>query len=430
MVFYFLYELLLILLSPLIVCWHLFRALKRGRPPALAERFGFLSSGDLSTISGFDILWVHAVSVGETMAVKSLLKELKKRYPESKIVVSNVTETGREIAQQLPEVDLCIYFPFDFRLAVRKILKSINPALIIIAETELWPNFLRETAKREIPLVLVNGRISDRSFARYKKLEWAFRDVLGFFSALCMQTEEDRRRIVSLGAVPERVHVAGNLKYDVPVRCLSKQEAGAIREEYHISPPATVLTAGSTHQGEEELILSAYLELLREKIELILILVPRHPERAGKVGELLQAAGIKYYLRSTLHEEAPVLGNGEVLLLDTVGELTKMYSISDVVFVGGSLVPVGGHNILEPAACGVPVLFGPFMNNFREIESLVLQNRGGIRVSDTSALADSLRMLLDDESRRQEMGMNGADMLRRNSGSTVRHMDMIAACRV
>lgn len=427
MAFYFVYEVLLILFSPFILGWHAFRAFQRGRPAAIAQRLGFLSSADLSVVSGHEVLWVHAVSVGETMAVKSLLKELRIKYPQSKIVLSNVTETGRKIALQLPEIDLCVYFPFDFRSAVRKLLQSIDPALVIIAETELWPNFIRETARRGTPLVLVNGRISDRSFGRYKKLEWVFRDVLGFFSALCMQTAEDGRRIGLLGAVPAHVHVAGNLKYDVPVRCLSAQEVAAIREEYRIPSSAMVFTAGSTHEGEEEPVLSAYQELIKENSDLCLILAPRHPERAEKVLELLQTVGMKYLLRSTLETKTPVMGSGEVLLLDTVGELTKMYSVSDVVFVGGSLVPVGGHNLLEPASYGAPVLFGPYMNNFREIRSLILQNGGGIEVTDQVSLAGSLRELLHDERKRKEMGMSGADVLRRNSGSTERHMEIIAS---
>lgn len=427
MAFYFVYEILLILLSPIILGWHAFRAFQRGRPAAIAQRLGFLPADQLAAVSGHEVLWVHAVSVGETMAVKSLLIALRKRYPRSKIVLSNVTETGRKVAMQLPEIDLCIYFPFDFRFAVRKILKSINPSVVVIAETELWPNFIRETARRGTPLVLANGRISDRSFGRYKKLEWAFRGVLGHFSALCMQTEEDGHRIKSLGAVPTQVHVAGNLKYDVPVRCLSAQEMAAMRKEYRIPHLATVFTAGSTHQGEEETVLDAYKELIKENRDLFLVLAPRHPERAGKVGELLQAAGMKYSLRSSLDCNTPAMENGEVLLLDTVGELTKMYSFSDVVFVGGSLVPVGGHNLLEPASCGAPVLFGPYMNNFREIRLLVLQNGGGIEVADQNSLAGSLRELLNDERKRKEMGMNGANVLRRNSGSTERHMEIISS---
>lgn len=427
MAFYSVYEALLILLSPLILGWHAFRAFRRGRPAAIAQRLGFLPPADLSAVSGHHVLWVHAVSVGETMAVKSLLKELRKKYPQSKIVLSNVTETGRKVALQLPEIDLCIYFPFDFRLAVRKILNSIDPAIVVIAETELWPNFIRETARRGTPLVLVNGRISDRSFGRYKKLEWAFRGVLGFFSALCMQTDEDGRRIGSLGAVPAQVHVAGNLKYDVPVGSLTDRDAASIRAEYRIPPSATVFTAGSTHQGEEAPVIGAYQALLKEKSDFFLILAPRHPERAGTVGELLQAAGIRYSLRSKLGTNSPVMGNGEVLLLDTVGELAKVYSVSDVVFVGGSLVPVGGHNLLEPASCGVPVLFGPCMSNFREIRSLVLDNGGGIEVADQAALTASLRGLLNDANKRKEMGMNGANVLRRNSGSTERHMEIISS---
>jgi 3-deoxy-D-manno-octulosonic-acid transferase len=225
-----------------IIPYHFFRSVQRSRPAALAERFGVVAPGDLAVLQGERPIWVHAVSVGETIAVKPLLKALKKRFPERKIVLSNVTETGRSVALSLPEADLCIYFPFDYRFAVRRLLSSINPCLILVVETEIWPNFLRAARKMGVPAVMVNGRISDRSFGRYLRFRWFFSRVLGDFAWFCMQTGEDARRIVAMGASPDRVEVARNL-YDLPAAVSPKRRENAERfplPHFRSLPPAAL----------------------------------------------------------------------------------------------------------------------------------------------------------------------------------------------
>lgn len=424
---YFLYDAILFLASPFLIGYHVFRSLTRGRPSGLAGRSGRLSSEELMKIRGHETIWVHSVSVGETIAVKSLLESIRKRFPQKKIVLSNGTETGRSISLKLEEADLCIYFPFDFGFAVRKAMNSIRPSLIIIVETEIWPNFLKRARLQGVPVVLVNGRISDRSFNRYHMFRRIFRMVLKDFSALCMQTDEDARRIAAIGAEPSKVHVAGNLKYDVPVKRISGEGFASLRDSYRIPRSVSVFTAGSTHQGEEELVIRAYLKLSPGTRDLFMVLVPRHPERAAKVCEILQGEGLSYTLRSRLDERNTPFRSGEVLVVDTIGELTKLYSVSDLVFVGGSLVPVGGHNILEPVSFHVPVLFGPYMHNFKEIASLVLRFKCGAQVADENELTDAMRGLLENEGKRRDMGRNGAFLLEENSGSIERHLAVIAS---
>jgi 3-deoxy-D-manno-octulosonic-acid transferase len=426
MIIYFLYDALLLLAAPIITGYYLIKSLKRGRSAALASRFGFLSSEERGKIAGCETIWVHAVSVGETNAVKSLLKAIKERYPQKKIVLSNVTETGRSVSLKINEADLCIYFPFDYGFAVNRVMKAVDPAAVIIVETEIWPNFLKEARRRAIPVILVNGRISDRSFRRYMCLGWVFRRVLADFSSFCMQTDEDARRIVAMGARPSSVHVTKNLKYDMPVVRMSPETLQSLRKTYHIPISASVFTAGSTHQGEEELVVNTYKNLLRGNGDLVLVLAPRHPERVGRVSEILQKEGISFILRSALESQDSLLQSGQALLLDTVGELMNLYALSDLVFVGGSMVPVGGHNLLEPASLSVPVLFGPYMNNFKEIASLIVKFNGGVQVDDEADLTSAAGTLLGDDAKRGEMGENGARLLEENSGSTERHMEIIS----
>lgn len=427
---YLVYDILLVLAIPLLVPWYLWRYVRRGRlRKGIGERFGLISREKTSLLDGSDTVWVHAVSVGETMAVRPLLKALKARWPERKIVLSTVTETGREIAEKLPEADLCVYFPFDFGFSAALALKRIRPALIVIVETEIWPNFLRHARRLGIPAVLANGRISDKSFGGYRRFSRLFRPVLANFSALCMQSGEDASRIAMIGAPPSRVHVAGNLKYDMPVPTVPEERKAALRARYRIPAQVPVFTAGSTHQGEEEAVLAACVALSAEGREFFLALAPRHPERAGEVAELLGRFGITFARRSSLDGSAECLNAGDALLVDTVGELMDLYAVSDLVFVGGSLVPVGGHNVLEPASLGVPVLFGPHMNNFREIAARMLDCGGGRRVDDAPMLKEAMRVLLDSQAARREMGQCGANLLREHSGSTERHMEIIASLR-
>ena len=423
---YILYNAILWLALPLIVGYHLYRSVSRGRPASLGERFGFVAPDLATRLQGREVVWVHAVSVGETIAVRPLLRGLRERYPERAIVVSNVTETGRGVAATLTEVDLCLYFPFDYSFAARRLLGLVRPSLIIMMETEIWPNFLREAAVMGIPVAMANGRISDRSFGRYLRLSWFFRPVLANFAALCMQSAEDRRRIAAIGAPAERIHVTGNLKFDIRPRALSPEQRGEQRRQYALGSRLRVVTAGSTHPGEEEQVVAAYREVLAREADAFLVLVPRHPERAGEVGALLAREGIGFTLRSRLAERNEELSAGEVLLVDTVGELLSFYAVSDLVFVGGSLVPTGGHNVLEPAACGVPVVFGPHMNNFREIAAIVLAAGAGVQVAGGSELAELLTALLGDPERSRRLGEAGLQLIATNSGATERHLDVIA----
>jgi 3-deoxy-D-manno-octulosonic-acid transferase len=423
--FYLAYNFLSIFILIPVVCYHLYRSISRGRPAALAERFGFIPAAELSRIRNRPVIWLHAVSVGESIAARPLLKALRSRYPGHAILVSNTTETGRGTASSFPEKDLCIYFPFDFLPAVRRTLDSIRPELVIIMETEIWPNFTREAAFRNIPVILANGRISDRSFARYLKFSWFFRHALQLFTRLCMQTETDCERITAIGAPPGRTLKTGNLKYDIPFRQVGQDEKRRLKGQYSIPDGLLVLMAGSTHAGEEQIVIDTYRKLLPALDGLFLMLVPRHPERSAEVASLLERAGIPFRRRTAL-PGSEEFQKGEVLLVDTVGEMMSLYAIADVAFVGGSLVPTGGHNLLEPASLGVASVFGPHMTNFREIAELVLQYGAGVQVDSPAGLTESLRTLIASAELRRVLGQNGLKLMRDNGGATERHMEILA----
>ena len=422
---YLIYNILIWLALPLIVLYHKYRSAMRGRPAAFLPRFGFLSAEQLKLFAGRRPIWVHAVSVGETIAVKPLLAELKRRYPERPIILSNMTETGRSIALSLREVDLAIYFPFDYPFAVRRLLASLHPCLVVIVETELWPNFLRAARRAGIPTVIVNGRISDRSLQRYLKLGSFFKSVLGDLTACCMQSDEDGRRIISMGAPASRVHVTRNLKFDISCHSYSPAELESIRSRFRIPHDLFIYTAGSTHPGEEEAVLSAFTELQATGVPVVLVLVPRHPERAVAVGELVKRRGVGLVLRSAIGERVADLSSGDVLLVDTVGELLALYALSDLVFVGGSLVPLGGHNLLEPASLGKATLFGPHMTNFRDIAALAQAYGAARQVADADSLAKVSVELLQDEQQRNVMGGNGRQMIAEQGGATGLNMAVI-----
>jgi 3-deoxy-D-manno-octulosonic-acid transferase len=423
--FFLAYNLLSVFILIPVIVYHLYRSISRGRPPALAERFGYIPPAELSRIGERPVIWLHAVSVGESIAARPLLKALRRRYPAHAIIVSNTTETGRGTAAAFPEKDLCIYFPFDFLPAVRRALGSLRPELVIIMETEIWPNFTREATARGVPVILANGRISDRSFAGYLRFSWFFRHALQLFSRLCMQTETDCDRIIAIGAPAGRTLRSGNLKYDIPYRHVSRDEKQRLKGQYSIPDGLLVLMAGSTHAGEEQTVIDAFRKLLPLFDGLFLVLVPRHPERAGEVATLLERSGIPFRRRSALPGPEG-FRNGEALLVDTVGEMMGLYALSDVAFVGGSLVPTGGHNLLEPASLGVPSVFGPHMSNFREIAELVLRYGAGVQVESAEGLTESFRTLLTSAELRQVLGQNGLKLMRDNGGATERHLEIIA----
>lgn len=419
------YRLLTWFALPCVLAYHGYRSVSRGRKSAFAERLGWLPKKAVTKLSGQPVIWLHAVSVGEVIAARPLLKGLRGRYPGHHLLLSVTTETGRGVAEHDQLADQVIYFPFDLGPAVRRVLDSVHPQVVIIMETEIWPLFTQEASRRGIPLLLANGRISDRSSARYRRLAWFFRPVLARFACLGMQTALDRQRIVAAGAPSERSQVLGNLKYDIPCGPVPFDQRLMLRRQYAIAADNLVFTAASTHAGEEQAVLNAWRELAGQHPDARLVLVPRHPERAAEVARLAEQFGFKARRRTELAVDR-LLAADELLLVDTVGELTNIYHLSDVVFVGGSLVPNGGHNLLEPAACGVPSLFGPHMNNFKEVAALALQYGSGVQVADQAELQAALNDFLISSELRQVIGANGLKMMRAAGGATQRYLDTVA----
>lgn len=392
-------------------------------------RAGFLEKcGMLKPRAGFGRpIWVHAVSVGEVMAAVPLIKEIKQRFPDVPLVVSTITETGNQTAHRnLKQADRIIYFPFDYPFIVRRVVRAVNPRVFIMLETEIWPNFLRELSRRSIPVLMISGRISERSFRNYKLFSFFFKRVLAQVSRLCMQTAEDAQRIIDIGAPQERVVVGGNIKFDLQVPPITLQEQERLRSDFGFDPEQQVFIAGSTHKGEEEIIIAVFSAIRRRFPQAALILAPRHPERFDEVDGLLRQSGLLYARRTVLKQKPRARELG-VILLDTIGELFKTYSMGTVVFIGGSLVPVGGHNVLEPAVFGKPVIFGRHMHNFREIARMLLQKNAGIQVTGQEQFAAQALQLFENPDACGEIGRNAFGVIQENIGAVRRSVDMLEA---
>jgi len=368
-------------------------------------------------------VWLHAVSVGEVMAATPLARELAARRPDLSLLVSTVTDTGRAVAEQRLAAKQFVFFPLDFGWAVRPVLDRLRPRIVLLTETELWPNFIRACGIRGIPVVLINGRISPRSFPRYRRVRGLFARVLQGIRLFCMQTPEDAARILELGAPKERVHLVGNLKFDLAAGGPAEGgEAGpAVRQMLGLLPGQPVLVAGSTHRGEEAPVLEVFQAVRRTIPDLTLLLAPRHPERLGEVEELLERGGFSWVRRSRLPGEA----TAAVILVDTMGELARLYAAGTVVFVGGSLVPIGGHNILEPAAYARPVLFGPHMGNFAEMGRLFLEQGAGREVRDAATMASEILRILQEPRVAGQMGQAGRAIVDSHRGACRRTADLL-----
>lgn len=423
---YLLYDLILMAAATVLIPWYLVRGWRQGKVRrGIRERLGIYEADRLVPLAGREVIWVHAVSVGETRAAVPLLRALKAAYPQRALVLSNVTETGHAIAGGIKEVDLCLFFPFDLSCVVRRVLAQVRPSLIVIVETEIWPNFVRLSHRAGIPVLLVNGRISDRSYPRYRRARWLLRPILEEFSAFCMQSEQDADRIRGMGAPPGRVEVTRNLKFDMQTSVPDPEESIALRRSLRLPAASAIWVAGSTHAGEEEIVVDVYRRLVADGRDLVLVLVPRHPERCRGVSEMLSAQGVKYLLRTATKDASQPLAPGEVLLVDTLGEMLKLYATSDFVFVGGSFVPVGGHNVLEASLLKKPVLFGKYMHNFKEISQLLLDAGGGVQVADADALIAALEEFLDNREAAWRMGERGYSLLAANAGATEHTMAVI-----
>lgn len=371
-------------------------------------------------------IWIHALSVGEVLSSAPLIKQIRDLYSKRPVVLSVSTLTGHEIAKGLlkTDVDALFFFPYDLIWSVRKIIAAVSPVAFILVESDIWPNFIYEMKRRRIPFILVNGRVSPRSFSGYAGFSFFMRRVFSKISSVCAQTEMDARRFVALGAAPDKVHITGNMKFDQPTVSVSKEEIEELKASMRIGPTARVLVAGSTHEGEEAMVLRCFQTLKRSFPDLVLVLVPRDPGRAKGVRRMFKEAGFFVPLRTELGRMNPGT-TPEAVIVDTIGELRRLYAIADVVFVGKSLIKLGGQNPLEPAALKKPIIFGPHMFNFRLVAERLVREGGALQVADEEGLLQEAGGLLADPKRSNAMGTRAYDVFRMNRGAVKKTLAVI-----
>lgn len=423
---YAVYSVFIVLLFLVMSPYLLYQAVRyRKYVTSLPQRLGILPVS--FNVDADESIWIHAVSVGEVLTARALLQELRECYPRLRIVLSTTTITGHQVARNnLQFVDEVFYFPFDFRFIVQRTLRLVRPRLFIMMETELWPNLLRACRAAGVKTILVNGRISARSFPRYKLAKPLFRHVLAHVDRFCMQGEESARRIIDMGADPARVTVTGSLKFDsleIPGASHDRGQNRVLRY-FRISGDRPVVIAASTLKGEEEAVLEAFQRIHDTRPTALLVIAPRKPERFDDVERLARRAGWNVARRSDLRVDAEP--RHDVVILDTIGELAQLFQIGTVVFVGGSLVDAGGHNILEPAVFGKPIVFGPHMQNFAEIAKAFLDNGAAVQVGHGRDLGGTLLELLDDPVRRASLGAAARALVEANRGARARSLAAIA----
>jgi 3-deoxy-D-manno-octulosonic-acid transferase len=393
---------------------------------SLRQRLGFLPIS--FNIDGEESIWIHAVSVGETLTARALAGELKARYPRLRLFLSTTTIAGQQVARHsLQNVDGVFYFPFDWTFIVRRTLTLVKPRVFVMMETEIWPNLLRECRKRGVKTVVINGRISSRSYPRYRLIRPFFRGVLADVDRFCMQSEESVRRLIDLGADPSRIMMTGSLKFD-SLELPSATSHGKPRERvlrfFRISPNRQVVVAGSTLRGEEGPVLRAFARVKKASPSALAILAPRQPERFGEVERLARDAGFVTIRRTELPIDAEP--RADVVVLDSIGELAQIYQLATAVFVGGSLVDHGGHNILEPAIFGRAIIFGPHMQNFKEIADTFLANGAAVQVQSDRELEEALLGFLSDPVRRARLGAAARALVEANRGAKDKTLAVIA----
>jgi 3-deoxy-D-manno-octulosonic-acid transferase len=392
---------------------------------SLRQRLGFLPIS--FNIDGDESIWIHAVSVGEALTARALAADLKSRYPRLRLFLSTTTMAGQQVARgSFSNIDGVFYFPFDWTFIVRRTLGIVRPQLFIMMETEIWPNLLRECRRRGVKTVLINGRISSRSYPRYRMIRPFFRRVLADVDRFCMQSEESARRLAELGGAADRVSVTGSLKFD-SLELPSATPHGRPRERvlrfFRVAPQRTVVVAGSTMRGEEAAVLRAFARVKETQPSALLVLAPRQPERFGEAERLAREAGFVTARRSELPVDAEP--REDVIVLDSIGELAQLYQVATAVFVGGSLADHGGHNILEPAVFGKPILFGPHMQNFKEIADAFLTNDGAVRVGSDRELEETLLALVTDPVRRARLGAAARALVEANRGAKTKTLAVI-----
>ena len=423
--YYFLYNIMLVLVSPVIIGLLL---TKKRCQRGLWSRLGSIPVA-LRNLQK-PVIWIHAVSLGEVATIVPLLHAMKERYPQWPMVVSTVTETGREVViKQLEGVAWHCYAPVDFWWTVERYVRVLQPRLFMLVESEFWPNLLNSLQRHQVPICLVNGRISSRSFGRYSWVGGMMKQVLSCIDLSLMQSVHDAKRIGQLGAMPETVHVTGNMKFD---QGLDQQKPTdtppSLSATVKLDAAEILIVAGSTHPKEEEYLLEAYREVIARHPQAVLLMAPRHIERASKLELVIRHYGFTCIRRSQSSRDfgGHAQQNGpRVILLDTRGELPFLYRKGFVTFVGGTLVPVGGHNLLEPAQWGRPVLFGPYVDHCRDIAGLLLEAGGGIQIQNQADLASHLIRLITHPSEAEDMGEKAFKVVQTHRGVIARNLQWI-----
>lgn len=432
---YFIYSLLLGLAFLILLPRFLLDAFRHGKYVAgFRERLGALSP---ITTEGRPVVWIHCVSVGETQAARPLVQGIRARFPETLIAVSTITVTGQNLAREVFKDDAAkvFYFPFDWRWVVRRTLRAINPNTVVVMETELWPGFLRECERQQIPVALVNGRLSEQSFKRYRLIKSFMKRVLKSLHVAVMQTEADAERLRALGMDAARIVISGSLKFDAGNLPAAESLTAEFRERFELNNERPLILAASTHEPEEHIVLDAFKQVVaKSATKPRLMIAPRHPERFAEVAAVIEATGLRWARRNA----APNTGaadpdaRAEVILLDSIGELRSVYSLAPIVFVGGSIAQTGGHNIIEPAAAGAAVITGAHTHNFQLIVETFLKAEALVQLpplSDwktTMDLATVISQLLADPARCAELGARARKLVNENSGATERTLESLA----
>ena len=424
---YLLYSFLTLVVFVIVSPYFLYQAIRHNKYiGSLGQRLGYLPVS--LNVDGEESIWIHAVSVGEALTARALAADLKERYPRLRLYLSTTTIAGQHVARRsLQHVDAVFYFPFDWAFIVKRTLNIVRPRVFVMMETEIWPNLLRLCRARGVKTVLINGRISSRSYPRYRIIRPFFRRVLADVDRFCMQSDESARRIIELGADPSKVTVTGSLKFDsleMPAVVSHGKPRERVLRFFRLSPNRLVLVAGSTVKGEEPAVLKAFSRLKGASPSAMAILAPRQPERFGEVERLARDAGFVTARRSDLPIDTEP--RADVVVLDTIGELAQLYQVATVVFVGGSLVDHGGHNILEPAVFGKPILFGPHMQNFKEIGDAFVGNDAAVQVGSERELEQAMISLATDPVRRAKLGAAARALVEANRGAKEKTLAVIA----
>ncbi|MCM8784351.1 MAG: 3-deoxy-D-manno-octulosonic acid transferase [Candidatus Omnitrophica bacterium] len=392
------------------------------------QRLGIFPKNFFQKIKGKKVVWIHAVSVGEVNASRFLWKLLRESYADYKIVFSTVTKTGNVLARKfaLPD-EIVIYAPLDFSFIVRKTFRAIKPSLLVVLETELWPNFIFQSYMLKIPMVLVNARISDKAFRRYRLVKFLLKPILRRISLVLAQSQKDKKRFIDLGVNQEKVSVTGNMKFDDTDYADSKKDYTDLRRKLGIGTKEKLLVAGSTHKGEEKIILAVYKELLLDYPDLRLVLAPRHPERSTEIEKLVIKKRFSSIRLSSLNYQLPVTNYQlTVFILDTVGQLRNYYMIADIVFVGGSLTKKGGHNIIEPAVFSKAVISGKYFFNFLDIFKVFQEKNAVLVCENKKEFKDCIINLLDAPAERERIGLLAKEVVLKARGATARNLEALS----